>query len=289
MKVVFRGVRGSIPIASDHTVRYGGNSSCVEIQAKEGPPLILDCGTGVRSCGMDLLRQRVQHVEVLFTHFHMDHLFGFPFFGPLYSPSCRINVSVPAESGIDAQNKLSRYLNGIYHPLRVRDIPSTLNFTGLKQEEEFQRGPYKIKAVTLNHPGGSCGYRVEADDSVVLYLTDTAPMTTPESGLSAGKKPPEIERRLLQAMEEADVVIMDTMFSYEEYLERITWGHAYPEYAVKLCELAGVKQLYLFHHAPDASDDQLDELADYWSKYDGGKDGILRVKLAAEKDCIDLS
>jgi phosphoribosyl 1,2-cyclic phosphodiesterase len=213
----------------------------------------------------------------------MDHLFGFPFFGPLYSPSTSINVRVPAESGIDAQNKLSRYLNGIYHPLRLRDIPAKLTFQGLSPEEEFEIGPYKIKTITLNHPGGSCGYRVDADGSSLLYLTDTAPMTTPDEGITAGKRPPILERKLLKALTEADAVIMDTMFSFEEYLERMTWGHAYPEYAVKLCELVGAKSLYLFHHAPDATDDQLDDLGVYWSDYES-----LPVRLAKENDTIDL-
>ena len=108
-------------------------------------------------------------------------------------------------------------------------------------------------------------------------------LTTPDKGITAGKKPPELERKLLDAMTEADVVIMDTMFSFEEYLERMTWGHAYPEYAVKLCELSGVKKLYLFHHAPDASDASLDELAAYWSSYDG-----LEVHLARELETISL-
>ena len=283
MKCIFRGVRGSIPVAGPKTAKYGGNSSCIELRAKEGPPLILDCGTGVRSSGMELLGERVDHVEVLFTHFHMDHLFGFPFFGPLYSPSCSVNVRVPASSGIDAQNKLSRYLNGIYHPLRIRDIPANLSFEGLSPEQAFELGPYKIQTITLNHPGGSCGYRVDADGSSILYLTDTAPMTTPDKGITADKSPPELERKLLNAMEEADVVIMDTMFSFEEYLERMTWGHAYPEYAVKLCELSGVKKLYLFHHAPDASDAMLDELGEYWKSYDG-----LDVRLARELDTIEL-
>ena len=232
---------------------------------------------------MEFLKERVQNVEVLFTHFHMDHLFGFPFFGPLYSPHTTINVHVPAKSDIDAQNKLSRYLNGIYHPLRLRDIPSTLSFEGLRPEQEFEIGPYKIKSITLNHPGGSSGYRVDADGSSVLYLTDTAPMTTPDKGITANKTPPELERKLLNAMTEADMVIMDTMFSFEEYLERMTWGHAYPEYGVKLCELAGAKKLYLFHHAPDADDDSLDKLAAYWESYDG-----LDVRLARELDTIEL-
>lgn len=284
MKVQCRGVRGSIPVAGDATSKYGGNSSCVEIRAKEGPPLILDCGTGVRNAGIDLMKEGVNQVEILFTHFHMDHLFGFPFFIPLYVPNCHVNVNMPAYSGVDAQNKLMRYLNGVYHPLRIRDIPCRLDFHGIRPGQVFERGPYRIKGISLNHPGGSCGYRVEADDKVVLYLTDTAPMTKPDEGISADKAPPTPERRLMNAMEEADLVIMDTMFSYEEYLQRITWGHAYPEYAAKLSELVGVQKLLLFHHSPDASDETLDLLGEKWAQYEN-----MDVSLAQEGKVIDLS
>ncbi|MEC8380158.1 MAG: MBL fold metallo-hydrolase [Myxococcota bacterium] len=284
MNVICRGVRGSIPVPGAHTSRYGGNSSCIEVRAKDGPPLVLDCGTGARALGLDLLKERVEHVEVFFTHFHMDHLFGFPFFGPIYSPSCTLNVNLPAYTGVDAQNKLARYLNGIYHPVRIADLPSKTSFHGVRPGMVVERGPYKLKGVALNHPGGSCGYRIEAEGKVVVYLTDTAPMTPPDKGVSADLTPPPPERRLLDAMHEADLVIMDTMFSYDEYLERMTWGHAYPEYGVKLAKLAGVKHLVLFHHSPDASDEQLDSLAEYWSNEEA-----LKVSVAMENKVIDLS
>ena len=284
MKVKFRGVRGSIPVAGSHTQRYGGNSTCLEIRASEGPPLIIDCGTGVRSCGMDLLKERVSEVEILFTHFHMDHLFGFPFFGPIYSPSCKVRVNLPAYSGTDAESKISKYLNGVYHPVRVKDIPSQLTFEGLRPGRIIERGPYRITSVPLNHPGGATGYRVEADGQSVVFLTDTAPMTTPDDGITADKTPPSAERKVMDVVKEADLVIMDTMFSYDEYLERMTWGHAYPEYGAKMCRLMGAKKLALFHHSPDATDDELDALAAEWVEH---IDPV--VFLSKEGEVIDLS
>ena len=168
--------------------------------------------------------------------------------------------------------------------LRIRDIPATINFKGIRPGQVFERGPYRIKGISLNHPGGSCGYRIECEGKIVLYLTDTAPMTRPNEGISVDKAPPAPEKRLLQALEGADLVIMDTMFSFDEYLERITWGHAYPEYAVKICELARAKRLVLFHHAPDYSDDILDDLAAKWAVYEN-----LDVSVAQEGKVIDLS
>jgi phosphoribosyl 1,2-cyclic phosphodiesterase len=283
LKVRFWGVRGSIPVPGPATARYGGNSSCIEVRASEGPPLILDCGTGARALGWDLLARKVPSVEVLFTHFHMDHLFGFPFFGPIYSPNCDVTVCVPAYSGVDAQSKLGRYLNGIYHPLRIRDVAAQIRFEGVRPGRVFERGPYRIHGVSLNHPGGSCGYRIECEGKVVVYLTDTAPLARPDEGLTADKSPPAPEARVLRAMAEADLLIMDTMFSWEEYLEKMTWGHAYPEYAVKLAKAAGVRQVALFHHAPDASDEALDQLAAKWSTATEP-----RVFLAREGLTLDL-
>jgi len=287
MQVQFYGVRGSIPISGADITKYGGNSSCIRIQSKEGTPLILDCGTGARPAGVDVLQQGHKNVEVLFTHFHMDHLFGFPFFAPLYIPGNTVRVNVPAYSAVDAQNKLSRYLNGLYHPVRIRDLAAEVQFHGVRVGQNLHRDPYTIKTVSLNHPGGSCGYRVEADGYVVAYLTDTAPLSKPTEGLSGNKEPLRAERRLLSIMKDADLVIMDTMFEYNEYLQKITWGHAYPEYAVKLANMAGVKQLMLFHHSPTANDETMDKLADYWASQDGER--FTKVRVAREGQVIDLS
>lgn len=268
MKVRFWGVRGSIPVPGGATSAYGGNSSCIEVQADGLAPLVLDCGTGARGLGRELIVRQESEVFVLFTHFHMDHLFGFPFFEPIFSPNCAVHVSVPAYSGVDAQNKLGRYLNGIYHPLRIHDVAARMGFDGVRPGREFEQGPYKVLGVALNHPGGSCGYRVSCNGHSVAYLTDTAPLSRPDEGLCADRKPPAPEQRVIDCIREADLLIMDTMFSYQEYLEKMTWGHAYPEYAVSLAKAAGVKQLALFHHSPDNGDEVMEGIEAHWASYD---------------------
>lgn len=228
--------------------------------------------------------RRVQRVELLFTHFHMDHLFGFPFFGPVYAPSCHVGINIPAANAEEAESKISRYLNGVYHPVRLRDVAATMTMHHIRTGHRFERCGYEIEAVRLNHPGGSSGYRIEQGGRSVVYLTDTAPLSRLDEGLSAGKTPPAAEARVLHALREADLVVMDTMFTFDEYLEKMTWGHAYPEYAVALCEAAGARRLALFHHAPEASDDELDQLAAKWSQHAG-----LEVFLAREGVTVDLS
>ena len=282
MKVRFWGVRGSIPVPGAQTARWGGNSSCVEVSQGDNV-LVLDCGTGARALGMDLFTRGVRELDLLFTHFHMDHLFGFPFFGPVYAPNFQVRISIPAFSAEEARERLARYANGVYHPVRMREMPADVTFHPIQPGRPFRRGPFDIMGVRLNHPGGSVGYRIKCGDRVVLYITDTAPLARLGEGAAAGERPPALEQQLLDAMHRADVVVFDTMFSFDEYLEKMTWGHSYPEYALALCEAAKVEHLVLFHHAPDASDEDLDALAEKWADQVGP-----RVTLAKEGQVVDL-
>lgn len=283
MKLRFWGVRGSIPVAGVETNRYGGNTSCVEVQAPGQPALVLDCGTGARVLGRDLLRRPERQLHVLFTHFHMDHLFGFPFFAPIFTPSYEITVTAPTFSPETTRERIARYLNGIFHPLRIYEVPSQLQFDAVRPGGAMERGPYHIRAVALNHPGGACGYRIDYKGRSVVYITDTAPLSRPGEGVAGGQKPNGREQALVNLMEGADAVVFDTMFTHEEYLEKMSWGHSYPEYAVSLSDIAGVKKLYLFHHAPDASDSDLDALAERWAGHTGPQ-----VLLAREGIEVDL-
>jgi len=193
------------------------------------------------------------------------------------------HINIPAYTESEARDKLGRYLNGIYHPVRIRDIADRIQFNCLRLNQPFEIGPFRIAGVRLNHPGGAVGYRVEADGKSVVYLSDTAPLAHPNEGVIDGHSPPMAEARVIRSMKEADVVVMDTMFSSEEYLQKMTWGHSYPEYAFALAKEAGVKHLVLFHHAPDASDTALDALAKHWT----GRDGP-RVTVAREGETLDL-
>ena len=282
MQVRFWGVRGSIPVPGPHTARYGGNSSCVEVTHGDAV-LMLDAGTGARDLGRDLFRRTTRELDVLFTHFHMDHVFGFPFFGPVYAPGYKVRVNVPAFSSEEARERIARYSNGVYHPVRLREMPAELSFAAVQPGRAFERGPFTITGIRLNHPGGSVGYRIEAGGKVFCYVTDTAPLARPGEGAAAGQPANQLEQALIDAMRDADVVAFDTMFSFDEYLEKMTWGHSYPEYAVALSKIADVRHLILFHHAPDATDDELDALAETWTPH---REPL--VTLAREGDVIDL-
>lgn len=233
--------------------------------------------------GRELFTRSARELDLLFTHFHMDHIIGFPFFGPVFAPGYVLRVTIPAFSEEEARDRLGRFVNGIYHPLRIREVPAKLSFHPIQPGHAFQRGPFDITGVRLNHPGGAVGYRIACGGVVVCYLTDTAPLARPGEGITAGLEPPATERQVLEAIRGVDLVIFDTMFTFDEYLEKMTWGHAYPEYAVALCRAAGVKHLVMFHHAPDASDEVLDELALRWRDHTEP-----RISVASEGLIVDL-
>lgn len=244
---------------------------------------MFDCGTGARSLGQKLLRDGKRELELVFTHFHMDHVFGFPFFAPIYTPGYRIRVSIPAFSEDEARERLSRFLNGIYHPTRLRNLPADVSFSAIRPARDIDRAGWKLKGFALNHPGGSVGYRADADGQSMAYVTDTSPFARPGEGVAAGEPPTAREKKALEWLRGCDLVIYDTMYDVEEYLEKMTWGHSYPEYAIALCREAGVKHLVLFHHNPDDDDDQLDVRAARYQSVDG-----MRVTLAREGETVTV-
>jgi phosphoribosyl 1,2-cyclic phosphodiesterase len=283
VRVTFWGVRGSIPSPGPLTQRWGGNSSCISVREPHGPPLVLDCGTGARKLGFQLVGESGRELDLVFTHFHMDHVFGFPFFVPLYTPGYTVRVAVPAFSEDEAREKLARYLNGTYHPTRLRELPANLSFRAVRSGRPFEAGVFVIRPISLNHPGGSLGYRIESRGRSLAYITDTAPFARPGEGVAAGRPPAGTEARMIEFLKGCDLVIYDTMYDHDEYLEKMTWGHSYPEYAAALCRAASVRQLVLFHHLPDASDASLDQLAEQWATH---RDPV--VTLAREGETLEL-
>lgn len=245
---------------------------------------MLDCGTGSRELGVQLLREPSRAVDLLFSHFHMDHVFGFPFFAPVYAPGYDVRVTVPAYSEDEAREKIARYLNGVYHPTRLRDLPAKVSFLPVRPKTPFDRGVFRVHAHALNHPGGALGYRIEVDGQSFAYMTDSAPFARPDEGLSIGAPPMPREAPVVEFLRGCDVVVYDTMWELDEYLDRMTWGHSYPEYAEAVCRAAGVKHLVLFHHSPDMTDDQIDAREARWAQVGDG----LRVTVAREGAWVEV-
>jgi len=250
----FWGVRGSIPTPGISTVRYGGNTSCVEMRCN-GKRLIFDGGTGIRVLGQYLLKEMPIEAHLFFTHSHWDHIQGFPFFLPAYLPGNSFQIyGKVAPNGQTMRDRLEEQMLHPNFPVPLRVMGAKLQFFDVQVPEVISIGnDVYVETGNLNHPGEATGYRVCWGDRSAVYATDTEHFAD------------GIDQELVHLARNADVLIIDCTYTDAEYWSptapKIGWGHSTWQEAVKVAETAGVQTLVLFHHDPLHSDDQLDEIA----------------------------
>ncbi len=266
MQVRFWGTRGSIAAPGPQTVRFGGNTSCVEARTAAGHVFVFDCGTGARLLGDALTADLTQPVSasILFSHTHWDHIQGFPFFAPAFEPQNTIAVYAPEGGRRSLHDTLARQMEHSYFPVDLSQLPATLTYLDLG-EGAHRIGGARVVAQYLHHPAVTLGYRVEADGAAIVYACDHEPF-----GGALWRKdaaPGRLEailhdgdRRHAQFLADADLVIHDAQYTPEEYPAKKNWGHSTFEYVVELAAAAGVKRLALTHHDPSHDDDFIAEI-----------------------------
>lgn len=253
MRIRFWGTRGSVATPGPDTIRYGGNTSCVEVQ--EGDTLlILDAGTGIRPLG-DALSRDIRRVDLLLTHLHMDHIQGLGFFDPLFWPELEVHVWGPSSTTLDLHTRLSRYLSPPLFPVRLRDLPSQPRLHDAVATRQFEIGPFSVEARLVCHPGPTVGYRITSGAGVLTYLPDHEPTLGIDALPSDPAWIPGIDLAL-----GADVLIHDAQFTAEQYPRHIGWGHSSIPQCLDFATAAEVGCLVPFHHDPSHSDDALDRL-----------------------------
>jgi phosphoribosyl 1,2-cyclic phosphodiesterase len=244
----FWGTRGSIPTPGPTTVRYGGNTSCVEVRDSTGTLLVLDAGTGLRELGVALMNgngSRPFSIDLLLSHLHWDHIQGIPFFRPAYDPNSMLRIRGPKQSR-PMKELLGMGMDDPFFPVDLDDLPAKLEIGELEHLSDEKIGKFRVRSAHLYHPAPALAYRVEADGRSLVYATDT------EDPFS-GKVNPVIE--LAQG---ADTLIHDAQFLKSDF--KPTWGHSTIESAIDVAAKAKVKRLVLYHHDPDRSDDALDHI-----------------------------
>ncbi len=251
--VRFWGVRGSIACPGSSTVRYGGNTSCVEMRVG-GQLLIFDGGTGLRELGMKLLSEMPLEASMFFTHSHWDHIQGFPFFVPAFVPGNRFFIhGAIAPNGSTIEQRLNDQMLHPNFPVPLQIMGADLKFIDIEVGETVQLGEVKVENALLNHPGEAVGYRVSWQDKVAAYITDTEHF------------PDRLDENVLWLSRDADVMIYDATYTDNEYYNekssKVGWGHSTWQEAVKVAKAANVKQLVIFHHDPLHNDDFMDEVA----------------------------
>jgi phosphoribosyl 1,2-cyclic phosphodiesterase len=247
--VRFWGVRGSIACPSPNHVRYGGNTSCLEVYA-DGQSLILDAGTGIRNLGQSFLQRKINRADLLLTHTHWDHINGFPFFTPAYAPDHHFTVW--AGHLLDAggvERVLAGQMARPTFPVPLSALQADIDFKDFRAGETFQLGKLTIRTAPLQHPDGATGYRIEAGGRSFCYVTDTEHV------------PGSPDETILALIDGADLVAYDSTYTDEEFPRHIGWGHSTWQEGVRLAQRANVKQLAIFHHDPYHEDDFMDEVA----------------------------
>jgi phosphoribosyl 1,2-cyclic phosphodiesterase len=245
-KIHFWGVRGSIACPGAATMRYGGNTPCVEMLVG-GHRLIFDAGTGIYVLGQSLLPQLPVTGHLFFSHSHWDHIQGFPFFSPAFMPGNEFDIyGATMPSGMTIEQRLSDQMMQPNFPVPLQIMGANLRFHNLEYGMEVNLGDVNVQTGLLNHPGGAMGYRVNWQDRSVAYITDTEHFST------------GIDRDILALVDGADVLIYDCTYTDEEYPTRFGWGHSTWQEGVKLAIAAGVNQLVIFHHDPSHNDDFMD-------------------------------
>ena len=256
MRVKVWGCRGSLPTPGASTVRYGGNTSCVEVSLDEGAMLVLDAGTGVRCLGDELADRGILRFHLLLTHLHLDHLEGLRFFAPLWDERVSVDIWGPPSPTWSLRDRIARAFSPPLFPLDLKEVPAQVTFHDVPREP-WTLGDFSLSAELVVHPGPTVGYRIEAGGATFAYLPDHEPAL---AGRIEGKSRDWISGASLA--EGVDLLLHDAQYFEEEYETRVGWGHSSVAHAVTYAAAVDAQRVLLFHHEPLHGDESLDRLED---------------------------
>jgi len=253
MKITFFGVRGSIPSPGAYTAKYGGNTSCVYIELDDKRTLTLDSGTGIRLLGNHLMKnQSLADVNILLSHAHWDHIQGYPFFIPIYIPEKQIDVYTNKKEGDELLHSMFDQMDGNNFPIKAEDLPSKSSCISGEMIEHLARKNICVSSKNLNHPGGGVAYKITEEDMTIAYVTDNE--LDPPYAQSTNYD------EWVEFLNGVDVLIHDAQYTEDDMPHKHGWGHSLISQVRQLAVDAKVSTLVMFHHDPDRTDSELDEV-----------------------------
>lgn len=267
MRVTFWGTRGSIPAPGRETIRYGGNTSCVEVRSDSGTLVICDSGTGIRELGLHLLATcKNVRGHLLFSHTHWDHIQGWPFFNPALAKGNEFTLHAVAGAHRSLETALANQMEYTYFPITLEQMNANIEFEEIRDETTFTLDGVEVTPHRLNHTTACLGYRIEADGKTIVYASDTEPHSVRHVQSGGAEACPELEhaadRALAEFVEGADLLVMDAQYTDAEYAEKKGWGHSTTSYATDVAVLGHVARMALFHHDPTHEDEQVDRIVE---------------------------
>lgn len=267
MKFKFWGVRGSIPTPGLSTVKYGGNTTCIEIRTTDNDLIILDAGTGIHALAQNLLKEMPINAHIFITHTHWDHIQGLPFFIPIFIPANQINIygGVDPVTNESIRRALSVQLQYSFFPIREAQLNARIEYSTIKPGEPVHIGSAKITPVLLDHPVLNFGYRIDCDGQSLFFTGDYEPQLNiydPEDDEYAEFQSfiDEKWQEVILAMKDVDALIVDSSYTSTEYATKQGWGHGTYDSGIKLATAAKAKKLFFTHHEPTRSDTELDAI-----------------------------
>ncbi len=266
MKIKFWGVRGSIPTPGQTTLKYGGNTACLEIRNDNNDILILDAGTGIRGLGLALMGEfkgSAMEMMICLSHVHWDHIQGLPFFVPIYIPTSKISLVAPLGTHRTLQEVMNIQMDHDFFPLNFDGLPSKVSYTQIL-EESFEYKNYKISTILLNHGGlgGVLGYKITADNKTVTYASDHEgyEIFFSVNSMKTQKIVDNMEGKYRKFLSGSDLLIHDAQYDAEEYPKKKGWGHSSFDYAVNTTLATNIKKVCFIHYDPLYSDQRLDAI-----------------------------
>ena len=270
MKITFWGTRGSVPTPGERTVRYGGNTPCVEVRLGENNLIILDAGTGIRPLG-DKLAAKGQPLNtfLFISHPHWDHIQGFPFFRPAFLPANEITINGGESEKMTLRKMISDLMNKIYFPVHLNELKAKIHFRPVA-EEKFKIYDATVQTIYVNHTAFALGFRITQNGKSLVYISDNEPFDASLERMKRNVDPRIVEKyskskgdpnqRVYDFVRDADVLIHDTTYTPEEYQHHVGWGHSHYLFALDVAVQGKVKKLVLFHHDPSHNDAMVDDI-----------------------------
>lgn len=260
MIVTLYGTRGSIAVANKETRKHGGNTTCLYVETKTGEPIIIDAGTGIRTLGIHLVQSKKKHLNLIFTHYHWDHIQGFPFFAPLFFKSIEIDI-YGSKKEITPKKALTYQMTLPYFPATIDALAAKITFKELKNN--FAIGGINIETIPTNHPNYTMGLKFTEGKNSFAFLTDN------ELRAKNGSTPYE---KFVTFLKGVKFFIHDAQYTDEMYPKKIGWGHSTFSHVMQLAKDAGVKQVVFTHHDHGSTDAFIDQQVDEISTLYGGYD-----------------